>query len=138
VILVDRDALSRCHDRPCEWCGRGWRARHAHHVFGRGLGGSHRVDADWTLCTLCWVCHSDTENGKRPFFEDVLAKVAAREDMLQHDLARAWEILAMLSKVPTLDETRQMLRRWVGSSRNTRRLVLTTVRRKRELLRTAK
>jgi hypothetical protein len=132
VILVDREALARCHDRPCEWCGRAWRARHAHHVFGRGLGGAHRIDADWTLSTLCWVCHSDTENGKRPLFEDVLAKVAAREGVLQIDIEEAWRIVSMITGGVRLSYLRRLLRER-AASRNTRRLVLTTVRRKREL-----
>jgi hypothetical protein len=133
VILVDREALARCHDRPCEWCGsRG--TRHNHHVFGRGLGGGKRVDADWTLCCLCWTCHNDVHHGEITR-ESIIAIVAARCEVLQPDIEEAWRIICNLTGTPQISHVRWLLKTRAAATRNTRRLVLTTVRRKRELCR---
>ena len=75
----------------CEWCGRLVRRREPHHIFGRGYGGAERVDVKINLIALCAVyagganCHHELHQG-RILRADLLAKVAAREGMLQAEV----------------------------------------------------
>lgn len=83
----------------CEWCRR--RIFHgkadAHHLFGRGFGGGHRLDVALNLLSLCRLCHTEFHDGQIAR-SDLLAVVAAREKCLQPDLERALYFLIALPK----------------------------------------
>jgi hypothetical protein len=69
----------------CWWCGRRNEGNsfHAHHLFGRGMGGWSRFDIPENLCALCPECHAAHHNGNRPLTDDLLAVVAARLETTQ-------------------------------------------------------
>lgn len=68
----------------CEWCGNPG-AVDPHHIFGRGLGGGTRLDIRINLIALCRICHN-AYHSSHIMRTDLLAKVAAREGMLQDDI----------------------------------------------------
>ncbi len=69
----------------CEWCGKQAQCQ-ACHVFTCGHGGGTRLDVPLNLLSMCMTCHMSQHDGDRPILCDRLAKVAAREGMLQEQV----------------------------------------------------
>lgn len=83
---------------PCEYCGRYQERREPHHYWSfRGLGGAYRLDVPENLIALCWRCHHDGQRGAI-LRVDFLAKVAAREGRLQHEIEAELTMLRNLDK----------------------------------------
>lgn len=85
VLAAFRSALR------CGYCGLWLRHRaHPHHLRAKGLGGGSRIDHPWNLIALGgeWDCgcHLQHHAGHEPLYCHLLAKVAAREGVLQHQI----------------------------------------------------
>jgi len=79
VIISDPAVLAEFRgDNFCEWCGRRRPCCPAH-VFARGLGS--RIDHRLNLAALCLECHTNQHNGARPTQDDLLNRVAWREEV---------------------------------------------------------
>jgi len=64
-----KKAIKRDNYR-CQWClheGRIRESRTGHHIFGRA-----RVDLIDGIITLCYTCHDNTHNARRPTREDLI------------------------------------------------------------------
>lgn len=80
TAIIDEDLLGEYRAcRTCWWCGETIiGSAHAHHLFGRGMGGWSRFDIRENLAALCPSCHGAHHDGNRPLTIDLLAVVAAR------------------------------------------------------------
>ena len=81
----------------CEWCRKAC-AVEPHHLWRRGMGGGSRLDIEINLVSLCRVCHTLTHASAEPTKQALLAIVAEREKMLQHEIVAEIRCLQRLDK----------------------------------------
>ena len=109
----------------CAWCGRRTlQGCHPHHIFSRGAG---RLDVRINIVNLCWRCHFDHHNGLRPLRCDLLAVVAARENVLQPDIKAVVYLLRRLPKQPTVERIVLELHSLNGSEKRLVRKTLNAI-----------
>lgn len=70
----------------CENCGEWSAARHAAHLYGRGMGSGFRLDIPLNVTSLCWKCHRRQHDGGEPTKEALVKVVAKREGLDPEDL----------------------------------------------------
>ena len=85
----------------CGYCNRWCREREAAHLYARQMSGGSTLNVRLNLIALggpfdC-ACHVESHAGREPTLIDLLAKVAARENMLQDELKR---ILLLFKRAP--------------------------------------
>lgn len=93
----------------CGWCGVWSNRRQPHHYFfARGRSNGTRFDVSINLIALGWTficpCHDDHHVSWNITKEDFMAKVAARERVLQPSIESVMHLLYQLSKSPTVAE----------------------------------
>lgn len=104
MLIIDPELVYQFRKQTvCEWCGRRVKSGLApHHVFTRGAG---QLDVSFNLIALCPPtgnnCHQLFHDG-HIMREDLLAKVAAREGVLQDDIVDAVHFLRRLPKRPSM------------------------------------
>lgn len=109
----------------CEWCKRPCRAREVAHIRAKGLGSGGRYDVRINLVSLgigLWSgeaachCHSEHHAGHEPTRIDLLAVVAAREDVMQDEIEAVMDLLARLPKRPRQAQIDAGLEELTGSA----------------------
>jgi hypothetical protein len=89
VKIVNEKLLAEYRGiRPCWWCGL-LKLCQAHHLVTKGMGGSRRADVPLNLAALCWEDHQAHHDGNNPTTADLIAVVAARNDVQQADVESA-------------------------------------------------
>ncbi len=87
--VIDDDLLAELRWQPCWFCGTTQRVRQVHHVVSKGMGGWSRSDTRLNCIPLCLECHSAHHAGQRPLTEDLIAVIAARNEVTQADVEDA-------------------------------------------------
>lgn len=104
MTIIDKPLLrSMAMPGRCEWCGRHCKAREAHHLFCRGIGGGGRLDIRCNLValgssiTMACTCHHDHHSIGDPSTDALLAVACQREGLLQGPVR---ELIDFLRRVP--------------------------------------
>lgn len=71
---------------PCGFCCRWCEARHAAHVFARGMGSGGRLDIRLNVVPLCWQCHMENHAGRQPTQKHLLGIVAGRHGLTAEEV----------------------------------------------------
>ena len=99
MTIVDLDLLATFRAATqCGWCRKPTPSGcDPAHLWARGLGGAHRIDASFNLIALCRLCHTEAHAGNIAR-EDLLLMVAHRDGVNQCDIVAAVHFLQRIPK----------------------------------------